>query len=104
MPSPLLSRLLVQWEESLEEGREQRPEDPAEAQPEMLPLMREGIDTLRRARRLAGSAARIPSGDATATAPGDIAAPADVPPGYELLEVLPPSGRARPAPVRSREA
>src|SRR6516164_1058025 len=52
MSSPSLSRLFVQWEEALEQGRELSPEELAADKPDLLGPLRAGIAVLRQMRRL----------------------------------------------------
>src|SRR5262245_31013832 len=50
MTSPTLGRLLVRWEEEIEQGRELSPKELAGDRYELLEVLREGIALLKRAR------------------------------------------------------
>src|SRR5262249_52642818 len=61
MPSPPLSKLLVQWEEAFDQGRELSPEQLAAGPPDLLEPLRAGVAAIRRARQGGrGGAATLP--------------------------------------------
>lgn len=53
MQPPSLSSLLARWEEAFDQGRELSPEELAAGRPDLLSVLREGIDLLKRARQSA---------------------------------------------------